>query len=603
VQLLARFQELDARPPAGEVLAGRWSLTWTDALQRSLRAAAYLRECGLGAGDTLVVGIKDDAEVTTLFLACLRTGVVPVFLDPGATAAEVRQVLGELDIALMLADADRIEGWICDIEAAPHPIALVRPTAKRTLLSRWLGTSEAGDTTSYPACLDAFPASTGPEPSAGTNDLALILYTSGTSGGPKLVPLTRGNLEAQAQTMMRGLELGPNDRVLNLMPITHVDGLLTGILVSLWSGATMVRQEPFTIPGLPAVLDSIYRERVTHALLVPTILSLMLRDEAATREAFDSSDFRFVISTAASLAPELWERFETVTGKPVVNMYGLSEVGNVIFAGPAEATRQQGTIGHPMDAHVRVVDNADHDVSPGETGELLLRGASVMPGYLGRPTPWTLQGDLQWFATGDLVTQGANGALSLVGRKKHIIITAGNNVAPDEVNAALLEHPSVVEAATFGAPDDTWGERIVSCVVLQSADGDRDAVLQHVARQLAAFKVPRELHVVDELPKGRSGKVQLAALADCVREDAPADQDLEATVLDLAARSFHVESDSLSWSTGPTTCDGWDSMAHLDFVVGLESAFGLRFSPRDVMRLDSLSSALERVKRHKSCPS
>lgn len=596
MKILERLHELERERSSGDLVDGRWRLTYARALERSRRTAAYLA-AELAPGDRIAVGVRDDAEVTILFLACLRSGVVPLFVDPDATAAEVGYLMGKAHVKLVLAEVDLVERWFDGVDLGDTRIVTATFEARGSLLSRWMGTKATSSPASYPACVDGAP-SDAPEPEPRADDLALILYTSGTTAGPKLVPLTRGNLVAQARTMTAQLELDADARVLNLMPITHVDGLLTGILTTFWCGGTMLRLEPFTVPGLPRVLAALYKYRATHAVLVPTLIALILRDPEGARAAFEGADFRYLISTAASLPDELWRRFEDVTGKPIVNMYGMSEVGNLIFAGPGEASRRIGAIGVAADCEIRIVDDDGRPVAPGDEGELWISGPSVTPGYLGQETPFSKLDGRAWFPTGDLVVREPDDVLRLVGRKKDIVITGGNNVAPDEVNRALLAHPAVVEAATFGVPDDVWGERIVACVVADGAE--RDEILAHVSERLAPFKVPRELHLLDELPKGRSGKVLASELATRVAQarngsDAGTGTDVEDVVLDLAARSFRVPRADLTRSSRPQTCPGWDSMAHLDLVSRLERAFSVRFQPRDVMRLHSLSEAIDLV--------
>ncbi len=597
VTIHERFRQLEGSPK-GDFIDGRWNLGRRDALDRSARLASYFESRGLVPGDTIAVGMRDDAEVMVVFLGCLRSGLVPVFIDPDATAAEVRYLLSKADVKLMFAEEEVADRWV-DAECTLPQLRAAAP--KKKLVSRWLGggKKKQGDAAAetYPAVLDAHDAKHAPYEGS-TEDLALILYTSGTTGGPKLVPLTRGNLEAQAGTMTERLALDEASRVLNLMPITHVDGLLTGILVTFMSGSTMLRLEPFTMPKLPIVMDAIYKHRATHAILVPTLMSLMLRDEDRARESFDTEDFRFVVSTASSLAPELWKRFEDITGKPVANMYGMSEIGNLIFSGPDESSRRIGSIGLAFDCETLVVDDEGRPVAAGAEGELLIAGPSVTPGYLGTETPSVVAEGTNWFPTGDLVIHEETGHLKLVGRKKDLIITGGRNVAPDEVNQALLEHPSVIEAATFGVEDDTWGERILSCAVTDGGATD-EAILAFVSERLASFKVPRELHVLPELPKGRSGKVQTAELKKRVAEGvsgatgSSGSVDVSAVILDVAAKSFRTTRSSLSLATRPDTCQGWDSMAHLDFVCNLERALDVTFGPRDIMRMQSLSAVAD----------
>jgi len=274
-------------------------------------------------------------------------------------------------------------------------------------------------------------------------------------------------------------------------------------------------------------------------------------------------------------------------------MYGMTEVGNVLFSGPDPESRQLGTVGIAVDAAVRVVDSDGAQVPDGAIGELQVRGPSVFAGYLGDEP-----GD-PWFATGDLVTRAPSGHVTVVGRKKSTVIVGGRNVHPEEVERALATHPAVARAAVVGLPDPLWGERVVAAV---EADGDQvtEAELSaHVASRVADHAVPRQLRVVSTLPRGHSGKVDRGAVQALLADDADAGelaaQDLEVQVLALAAAAFRVPVADLSVGATSQGTRGWDSMAHLDLVIRLEQHFRIALLPREIMALESLGDAVQLV--------
>jgi long-chain acyl-CoA synthetase len=351
---------------------------------------------------------------------------------------------------------------------------------------------------------------------------------------------------------------------------------------------------------LPDVFDAIIKYRATHVLLTPSIIGLMLRLGEDVHEPFQTGDFRFVISVAASLSPKIWSDFQEITGKKIVNVYGLSETGNNLFAGPDQESYRIGSIGKPVDCRAAIVREDGARANPGETGELLLQGASITGSYLAEPIVTTTLEQEQWFATGDLAYRDENDIYWLVGRKKNIIIVGGRNVYPDEINNVLLSHPAVLEAATLGLIDEMWGERVVSCVVSRSPVSISD-LLNYAAQHLTDYKVPREIHLRNQLPKGRSGKILLNELARELQDHGNAEKNtarlnLEAEVLNLASQSFRTPPSELSLKTAPANCSRWDSVAHMDFVTNLESRFGIELLPREVIQITTLDAAVRIVR-------
>ncbi len=315
--------------------------------------------------------------------------------------------------------------------------------------------------------------------------------------------------------------------------------------------------------------------------------------------SFDTEDFQFIISVAAALPAKLWGDFEQKSQKRIVNVYGLSETGNYLFAGPDEKSHRIGSVGKPVDCEVLIVNAEGEPLAAGEVGEVLMHTESVTPGYLDQPAVQLPINGMEWFPTGDLGYVDDAGIYWLVGRKKNIVIVGGRNVYPDEVNNVLLAHPCVTEAATVGLPDEIWGERVVSCVTVHGSVTTNDLV-RFVSERLTDYKAPREIHIFSELPKGRSGKVQLQVLIEQLQTGVlqkkiiPAEK-LHEKILTLAAESFRVPVEELSLDTTPQTCSRWDSVAHMDFVVNLESNFKMELLPRDVIQITSIAAAMKVV--------
>ncbi len=611
-EITARLASVDDPARARRrLIDGPEPVTWGQLAGRAARLRTLLDSAGVGRGDRLAVATDDEAELAAAFVACLRSGIVLVPLAGEAAPSEARALMASTDPAAILVDDAIATAWRLSEEGEGRvgvplwQIAAAAP-AKPTLFGRLLGrkkeAAEAAPTgpLRYPALLDAHTPWSGPDLDIGGDDVALVLATSGSTGGPKRVPLTVGNLIAQAETMPRLFGIDADSRVMNLSPMIHVDGI-TGLFVALWTGSTLVRTGPFTIPRLQETLDALYRHRVTHALLVPTMLSLALRLGQDLRDAFGGDELRLVISTAAPLPATLQSEFEQATGTKIVNMYGMTEVGNVLFSGPDEAARRVGSVGVPVDCEVRVVDSEGGPVGDGETGELLVRGPSVMPGYLG-PVSGLVDHDGQpWFATGDLVRVDEGGFFHVVGRRKRLIIVGGRNVHPEEVSDVLVSHPAVVEAVTVGLPDESFGERVVSCVVTRE-EAATASLLEWSAKRLSPYKVPRDLYVWDSLPRTPSGKVKpdavverLAAMGHRATEQGGA-RDVEAEVITLAAAAFRAAPSELTLSTSSADFRGWDSFAHLSLILALEETFGITLSPREITAADTLGAATRLVR-------
>lgn len=558
---------LAERPDRIFVTAAGGALTYGACATRMRQLAAAFAALDLPTGARVLLRSRDDLAIIPLFLALLRAGLVPVVADAEATDVEYAELAELCDVAAVFSDR-------------PAPIASAR---------RQVGIGPELDRLAEAAPPVAFPATV----PAGVP--AVLILTSGTTATPKAVELGHHSLLAQLDIFAQVYGFGPDLRMMNLLPLHHVDGLFRGPLATLWFGGTLDRSLRFSVQAVPAILEQIETGAFTHFISVPAMLRIIERVGGLRPGAFRRPGFRFVLSSADLLDAALWRRFETRFGVPVVNAYGLSEVVcDALFAGPDPGTRRIGSLGRPVGCQARILRPDGAEAGPGETGELVLSGPTVMQGYFNDPaqTAAVLAGG--WFHTGDLARQGPDGLFDFVGRRKTAIVSAGQTIHPEAATQVLATLPGVAEAVAFGLPDPAIGERLVAAVVAEPGANLTPAGLAAGVRdRLSAERAPREYRVLTELPRGASGKVSIPALlAAWDRAAAPSPAaETPPDVLEIAATCFNVPVAQLSYDSTPFDTEGWDSLAHMTLIEALEEAFGIRFSALQIAQIVTLADA------------
>jgi long-chain acyl-CoA synthetase len=336
------------------------------------------------------------------------------------------------------------------------------------------------------------------------DDTAVILYTSGTTGTPKGAELTHANLKGNCETACSLFDLGSDGVVLGALPLFHSFGQTCAMNATVNAGGTLT-----LIPRFDPVkaLEIIERDRVNVFEGVPTMYGAILH--APERERYDCSTLQMCASGGAAMPVELLRGFEQAFGCKVLEGYGLSETSPVASFNHPDRERKAGSIGTPIrDVEMRVVDEDGKEVAVGEVGEIVIRGPNVMKGYWNRPdaTEEVMRGG--WFHTGDMAKVDEEGYFFIVDRKKDMIIRGGYNVYPREIEEVLYEHPAVREAAVIGLPHDELGEEVGAAVALKEGESTtEDELREFVKGQVAAYKYPRVIWFVDELPKGPTGKI------------------------------------------------------------------------------------------------
>jgi malonyl-CoA/methylmalonyl-CoA synthetase len=464
-----------AAQPDRPWLHGSTPATYGDLLAATGQVAHTLLALGLEKGDRLLLQVEKCPEVLTLYLACLRAGIVFLPVNPGYTVAETRHFLTDAEPALAVVDTPRQ----AEIAATGARVASLPDLI-------------AASATQAPVFAD---------PPHAPDDLAAILYTSGTTGRSKGVMLSRDNLASNAATLVDLWRFTEADVLLHALPVFHTHGLFVATNCVLVSGASMIFLPSFT-PD--AVLTALPQASVMMG--VPTFYTRLLADPRLTRDA--CTGVRLFISGSAPLSPATHAEWQARTGHAILERYGMTET-NMITSNPHDGARKAGTVGMPLPGvEVRVTGPAG--VLPaGEAGSIEVRGPNVFRGYWNLPEKTAEEFRDGWFITGDLGAFDADGYLSILGRAKDLVITGGLNVYPAEVEAALDDLPGVRASAVIGVPHPDFGEAVVACVV---GGVTEDAIRSALRDRLAAFKIPKRVIVLDDLPRNAMGKVQKAEL-------------------------------------------------------------------------------------------
>jgi len=347
---------------------------------------------------------------------------------------------------------------------------------------------------------------------------AMLMYTSGTTGTPKGVLLSHANMIHAGGAVASAHELTENDSVLSSLPLYHINGQCIATVAPLLSGGSIVMPHRFSVSQWWPLVE---RYQPTWLNVVPTIIAYLLHGPELTLAQIEACrHVRFARSASAPLPPEQHRAFEARFGISVLEALGLTECASVAFANPLDrAQRKIGSVGTPLGVAARVVKRDGSILDDGQQGEIQVRGDNVMLGYFHAPQETANALDAEgWLATGDLGYRDADGFYFVTGRLKELIIKGGENIAPREIDEALLRHPAVLEGAAVGVPDDKYGQEILACVVVKPQFVLTETELRaHCERELGRYKTPKFLRFVAELPKGPSGKVQRLKLTEYLR--------------------------------------------------------------------------------------
>ena len=459
----------------------------------SAQIANALTGAGCKPGDRVAVQVDKHWQVVALYLACLRAGLVYLPLNIGYQKSELAYFFADASPRVIVCGPERL-GVIATL--AGNATVLTLDANGGELVDR--ARDEAADFRNSVSRPD---------------DLAAILYTSGTTGRSKGAMLTHRNLASNAAVLVDSWGFTRGDTLLHALPIYHVHGLFVALHCALLSGARMLWLPKFEVG---AVLEAL--PRATVMMGVPTFYTRLLAAPAFTRESCRT--VRLFVSGSAPLLPETFDAFRARTGHTILERYGMTETG-MLTSNPLAGSRVGGTVGLPLPGvSVRVVDQRAAPCAPGAVGSVEVKGPNVFAGYWRMPEKtreeFTPDG---WFRTGDVGTWASGGEgkgyLKLVGRAKDMIITGGLNVYPLEIEERIDAMPGVVESAVIGVPDPDFGEAVTAVVVAQPGHGlTEHEIIAALKLDIATFKVPKRVHFCDDLPRNAMGKVQKNVLRE-----------------------------------------------------------------------------------------
>jgi acyl-CoA synthetase (AMP-forming)/AMP-acid ligase II len=466
-----------------------------DELRRQLdHLAGQLNAVGIGRGDRVAIVTPNGPSAAIGFLAVAMCATAAP-LNPAYREDEFRFYMDDLQAKALITLPDDAPAAHA---AAGHDIIRLALT---------------GEPGHYALVVDGAAVEPREVAYAQPDDVAMVLHTSGTTARPKIVPLTQRNLAISAGNIRRSLDLTPVDRCLNVMPLFHIHGLMAALLASLSVGASVVTSPGFDAFRFFAWIDE---TRPTWYTAVPTMHQLVLSRAGRQKDVIERNKLRFVRSSSASLPPTVMAELEETFGCPVIEAYGMTEASHQMATNPfPPKARKPGSVGLGAGVEVEIMDEEGILLDSGRTGEVVIKGGNVTLGYENNPAANESSFTSGWFRTGDQGYLDEDGYLYLTGRIKEIINRGGEKVSPREVDEVLLQHPAVSQAVAFAVPHERLGEEVAAAVVLaEGAWADERELKEHAAKHLADFKLPKQILILQDIPKGATGKVQRIGLAE-----------------------------------------------------------------------------------------
>ena len=467
-----------------------------NSLTRTVRT--FLRSAGIGAEDRVAIVLPNGPEMAAAFVTVAQSATTAP-LNPAYKEDEFAFYLADLKARAIILEAG-YDGP-ARAAAARFDLTVIELTATEPAGTFTLSTNVTG------TAADTVPTA---------DDVALILHTSGTTSRPKIVPLLQSNIAAPARHISASLALTPADRCMNVMPLFHIHGLIAAVSSSLAAGGSV-----WCAPGFDALKFFGWMENAqpTWYTAVPTMHQAILARAGRNADTIANVPLRFLRSSSASLPGPVMEALAETFKAPVIEGYGMTEAAHQMASNPLGAGKQKpGSVGIEAGPLVRVAHEIENRLVTG-VGEIVISGPNVTPGYEGNPQAneknFFEAENRRWFRTGDQGEFDAEGYLTLTGRLKEIINRGGEKISPLEVDGVLSAHPAVAQVVTFAIPHDKLGEDVGAAVVLKEGHTATDREIRDFASaQLAAFKVPRKILILDDIPKGATGKLQRIGLAE-----------------------------------------------------------------------------------------
>jgi acyl-CoA synthetase (AMP-forming)/AMP-acid ligase II len=490
----------DDRHPA-LIAPERPALTHQQVRENLIRLVTQLQEFGLKAGDRIAIAMPNGAPMVLTFLAATLCATAAP-LNPKYKTDEFSFYYEDTQAKALITLPNSVEDAI---SAAPPEMLLIHAI------------SHDDGTLSFELVRGTALSANKTSDLPNSDDIAMILHTSGTTSRPKRVPIRHRNLIASAHNIIEAYQLTPEDTTLCLMPLFHIHGLVGCLLSTLASGGTLVCPNGFNALEFWQLVD---RYKPTWYSAAPTMHQMILARASRNQDIVKANPFRFIRSSSAPLPPVIIEQLETTLNAPVLESYSMTEAAHLMATNPLPPSiRKPGTVGVGFGVDIGIMDEIGNLVPQGTLGEVVVKGANVIDGYENNPQANATAFVNGWFRTGDQGAIDNDGYLRLTGRIKELINRGGEKISPLEVDDVLLRHPAVSEALAFAVPHKSLGEDIQAAVVLKGEATEKE-LKAYCAEMLADFKVPHQIHILEELPRGATGKLQRLNMAKLLKLEA-----------------------------------------------------------------------------------
>lgn len=460
------------------------------------RTIKTLNSFGIGRNDRVAIVLPNGSQMATAFIA-VGSGSTAAPLNPSYRADEFEFYMSDLGAKALIVDQGSVSPAIDVAKKLGISILTLSPLSDEGAGAFTLSSNMRGV-----AAQSGFSES---------EDVALILHTSGTTSRPKIVPLSQKNVATSANNIAKTLEFTDRDCGLNIMPLFHIHGLIAGLLAPLSCGGAV-----YCTPGFNALKFFAWMEAAqpTWYTAVPTMHQAILTRADNSRDIITRYPLRFIRSSSSSLPPQVIVELESTFNTPVIEAYGMTEAAHQMASNPLHGVRKPGSVGMPAGPDVAIMDGLGNLLKAGEIGEIVIRGENVTAGYENNSKANAESFINGWFRTGDQGVMDNEGYISLTGRLKEIINRGGEKVSPREVDEAMMDHPAVLQVVTFAVPHEKLGEDVAAAVVLRDgAVATEQELRTFLSTKLAAFKTPRKILFLTEIPKGPTGKLQRIGLA------------------------------------------------------------------------------------------
>jgi acyl-CoA synthetase (AMP-forming)/AMP-acid ligase II/acyl carrier protein len=555
------IHERAAESPSAAAILGldRPALTYAQLADQMKQVVERLNRMGIGRSDRVAIVLPNGPDLALAFLT-IAAGATSAPLNPGYSPAEFDFYLTDLEArALVLLAGDN------------SPARQIAQTKGIKIVDLIPGADGRASGFDLVGEIGSTPQSPG---YARAEDEALVLHTSGTTSSPKMVPLTQANICASARHIVHTLQLTPQDRCLNVMPLFHIHGLMAVVLASVWAGASAVYP-----PGFDAdkFFDWMQQFRPSWYSAVPTIHQAILARVDQNRKIIQDHPLRFIRSSSASLPPRVMADLEQVFAAPVIEAYGMTEAAHQMASNPLPPQkRKPGSVGIQAGPEIAIMDGEGRFLAGEEIGEIVIRGSNVTKGYAQNPEANRSSFSDGWFRTGDQGSIDREGYLFITGRIKEMINRGGEKVTPREVDEVLLDHPAVAQAVTFALPHKTLGEDVATAVVLKPGASISPRELREFAlERLSPVKAPSQVILLEQIPKGPTGKLQRIGLAEKLSaylrtEFRPAESEIERVLVTLWEEILSYE--PIGLDDNFFACGG-DSLQASRLIARIQSSF------------------------------